>query len=165
MYDGGGYVADLIGQRSHVTNMAAVLERHDWIDKYTRVVIVEFTIYNPNTNLFTTTQVSLELPTTGIILTTSHIYTFRLFTYLGAYSIFVILCELCALTCVLYFIGLELKQIRRERMKHFHSFWNVLQFVTLLASMTCVIMYLLRHAMTSVAVDRVTKLKGKTMWR
>jgi hypothetical protein len=53
-----------------------------------------------------------------------------------------------------------MKQIKRDGRQHFKSFWNSLQFVTLLTSVTCVIMYLLRHAMTSVAVDKIKKLKG-----
>lgn len=161
IYGGGGYIADLTGGKNHVTQKTDILQEQNWIDKLTRIVIVEFTIYNPNINLFTTTLISFEMPTTGVILKHVQIYTFRLFSYLGGFGIFVILCELCALGCVVYFIGLELKQIKLDGRGHFLSFWNCLQFVTLLASITCVIMYLLRHAMTSVAVETVTRLRGK----
>lgn len=160
MYNGGGYVADLIGPFSHVTKTIAFLEGSDWIDKYTRLLFVEFTIYNPNVNLFTSTQISFELPTTGTVATRTHIYTFRLFSYIGGVGIFVILCELAALACVLYFISLEIKQWKQEGKKHFRSFWNCLQFITLLTSVTCVIMYLLKHAMTALAVERIKRLKG-----
>ncbi|XP_052783774.1 polycystic kidney disease protein 1-like 2 [Mya arenaria] len=161
IYNGGGYVADLIGPRSHVTNMVATLKMNNWIDRYTRLVMLEFTTYNPNTNLFTVGQVSFELPTTGLILSQAQIYTFRLFSYLGGYGIFVIISELCAFACVVYFIALELKQIRTDGRKHFRSFWNMMQFLTLLISVICVVMYLLRHAMTAIAVESVTKLKDK----
>jgi hypothetical protein len=150
----------LIGHRENVIWTADVLKKKHWIDKFTRIVFVEFTTYNPNTNLFTTSLITFEMPSTGVILTRVQIYTFRLFSYLGGFGIFVILCELCALACVIYFIGLEMKQIKRDGRQHFKSFWNSLQFVTLLTSVTCVIMYLLRHAMTSVAVDKIKKLKG-----
>ncbi|XP_053393414.1 polycystin-1-like [Mercenaria mercenaria] len=161
IYSGGGYIVDLIGQRENVIRMADLLQLDNWIDKLTRIVFVEFTTYNPNINLFTTALITFEMPTTGVILKRVQIYTFRLFSYLGGFGIFVILCELCSLVCVIYFIGLELKQIKRDGKRHFLSFWNSLQFVTLLTSVTCVVMYLLRHAMTSVAVDKVTKLKDK----
>lgn len=153
-------MVDLVGGLHHVTKMVDNLQELHWINKFTRILFVEFTIYNPNTNLFTTAQISFEMPTTRKFLNRVQIFTFRLFSYLGSLGIFVVLCELIALVCVLYFVGLELKQIKRDGRRHFTSFWNCLQFLTLLTSLTCVIMYLLKHAMTSNAVDRVTKLKG-----
>lgn len=161
VYSGGGYIADLIGQRSHVIKMADYLKTNSWIDKWTRIVFVEFTTYNPNVNLFTDVQISFEMPTTGIIVSRTQIYTFRLFSYLGGLGIFVILCELAALVCVMYFLALELRHIKGAGRRHFNSFWNCLQFLKLMISLTCVMIYLLRHAMTSAVVERITKLKDK----
>lgn len=160
MYGGGGYVADLIGPNSHVSHTAASLEDSGWLDKFTRLLLVEFTVYNPNVNLFSSVQISFEMPTTGTFAVRTHIYTFRLFSYLGGFGIFVVICELAALSCVLYFISLEIKQLKQDGRKHFKSFWNTLQFWTLLTSVTCVVMYLLKHAMTALAVEKVKRLKG-----
>ena len=163
VYGGGGYVADLIGPKNNVIRTAKGLQDNGWIDKYTRLLLVEFTIYNPNVNLFSATQISFELPTTGTVAVRTHIYTFRLFSYLGGFGIFVIICELAALACVLYFISLEIKQLKQDGRKHFKSFWNSLQFVTLTTSVICVIMYLLKHGMTVLAVEQVKRLKGITL--
>ena len=109
------------------------------------------------------TQVVLEMATTGIIIPKAHFFTFRLFNYLGAYGIFMIVCELTALVCVVYFVGLELKQVRRQGRSHFRSFWNCFQLCTMMTSIICVVMYLLRHAMTTLAMKKITKLEGTSI--
>jgi len=51
-YDGGGYVQDL----SHTMEESFVLLRplfdNLWLDRATRAVFVDFTVYNANINLF-----------------------------------------------------------------------------------------------------------------
>ena len=51
-YGGGGYVA-LLG-KSYVSARAVIdrLFSGLWIDRGTRVIFVDFTVYNPNINLF-----------------------------------------------------------------------------------------------------------------
>ena len=48
MYGGGGYVAELRGDRSALYSKVAELKAGGWIDKYTRAVFLEFAVYNPN---------------------------------------------------------------------------------------------------------------------
>ena len=46
VYSGGGYVLALEGSKTDLQAMMERLERENWIDKYTRAVFVEFTVYN-----------------------------------------------------------------------------------------------------------------------
>ncbi|KAK3612419.1 hypothetical protein CHS0354_032020 [Potamilus streckersoni] len=161
LYNGGGYIADLLGEKSNVQNMLAILEKNSWIDRYTRVVFVEFTVYNPNINLFTTVFIVLEMPTTGSFISETRVNTFRLFSYLGGYGVFVILCELSALACVIYFLGREIKSFRQEGRMYFMSFWNCMELSSLCGSLVSVVMYLMRLALTTYTVQKVTKLRVK----
>ena len=46
LYGGGGYVFELRGPLRSMLMRAEQLNKEGWIDKYTRAVFVEFTVYN-----------------------------------------------------------------------------------------------------------------------
>jgi len=48
VYSGGGYVAELRGDRATIYDKIAELKAGGWIDKYTRAVFLELAVYNPN---------------------------------------------------------------------------------------------------------------------
>lgn len=51
-YPGSGYYQDLATTRARTSDMIQELKENRWIDRGTRVVYLDFTIYNPNVNLF-----------------------------------------------------------------------------------------------------------------
>ncbi|XP_033743898.1 polycystic kidney disease protein 1-like 2 [Pecten maximus] len=161
VYPGGGYIVDFIGKRERAFQFLNDLRRKNWIDRYTRAVFLMFTVYNANVNMFSTINIVFEMPNTGEFMVKENINTFRLFSYLGGYGIFVIFCELSAAISVIYLFIRECKQIRKEKKKYFKSFWNVLQLLTMMTALGSIIMYIIRHFITAIAVSRVTKLRDK----
>ncbi|KAK3089964.1 hypothetical protein FSP39_008050, partial [Pinctada imbricata] len=64
-YGGGGYIAEL-GVNLELSRMILDdLQKYEWIDRKTRAVVTEFTIYNANVNLFTYFSLLTELPEFG----------------------------------------------------------------------------------------------------
>ncbi|KAK3091662.1 hypothetical protein FSP39_021645 [Pinctada imbricata] len=161
VYPGGGYVVDLIGKKDRVVETLDELLEFEWINKYSRVLFIEFTVYNPQANMFSTVLIVFEMPTIGQLHINYSIKTFRLFSYLGGYGIFVILSEIAALACVVYFIVREVKIFKRTRTTYLKSFWNIAELVNLLLAITAIVMYILRHILTQHAVKKVTKLRDK----
>ena len=51
-YSGGGYVQDLSKTKNETTKIIDALFDNLWIDRGTRVVFIDFTVYNANINLF-----------------------------------------------------------------------------------------------------------------
>lgn len=51
-YGGGGFVQDLALNREASLAIISELKQNLWIDRGTRVVFVDFTVYNANINLF-----------------------------------------------------------------------------------------------------------------
>jgi hypothetical protein len=51
-YDGGGYVMNLGKDSSSTLDIVSYLKSNLWIDRGTRAVFVDFTVYNANINLF-----------------------------------------------------------------------------------------------------------------
>lgn len=51
-YSGGGYTVRLRGNATVLRTKLQQLEKEGWVDRYTRAIFVEFTVYNPGINLF-----------------------------------------------------------------------------------------------------------------
>lgn len=159
-YSGGGYVADLIGNLKRVQKRIEDLEKYDWFDRYTRGFFIEFSIYNPNVNMFSNIFISFEQSTTGEIVPEFFLKTFRLFSYIGGYGIFVLACEILAVIFVVYYLVREIRRIKIEGRQYFKSFWNFLEFSNLCLAIVSIVMYMIRHAIATLALRTVKKLRG-----
>ena len=51
-YPGAGFYQDLRETKSATKEIIAELKQNRWIDRGSRVVFLDFTVYNPNINLF-----------------------------------------------------------------------------------------------------------------
>ena len=54
------------------------LKKWLWIDRGTRAVLIDFTVYNANINLFCIIQLMAEFPATGGVMTSSRFKTVKL---------------------------------------------------------------------------------------
>ncbi|XP_067671591.1 polycystin-1-like [Haliotis asinina] len=161
VYPAGGYVADLIGSEIRVSKMVDALKEKEWIDKYTRVVFAEFTVYNPNVNMFAMIMATMEIMSTGSSAVDVIVRPFRLFSYLGGYGVVVAICDALSLVFIVYFFVRECKILKKQKWEYFRHFWNFLELSILLLSLTTVAMYVGRHLMTTYAISKVTKLRDR----
>lgn len=66
-YDSGGYVYQFRGRLSSLYGNISELHQLQWINSRTRAVIIELTLYNPNSELFSAITFLTEfLPTGGV---------------------------------------------------------------------------------------------------
>jgi Polycystin cation channel len=61
----GGYIVDLTLNKTSAIEIIKKLKTNLWIDRGTRAVIIDFTTYNPNINLFVVCKLIAEFPPTG----------------------------------------------------------------------------------------------------
>ena len=69
-YLGGGYTYELVNShnKTQVYNSLSLLQKMNWIDKQTRAVFIEFSLYNPNVNSFSYSVILFEfLPSGNLI--------------------------------------------------------------------------------------------------
>lgn len=78
-YAGGGYMIKFEKDLVLSHQMIDELERTLWIDRRTRAVFVEFTLYNPNVNLFFNGIYLLEFPDSAGVVTWVNLQVFRPF--------------------------------------------------------------------------------------
>ena len=64
-YNGGGYVYEFRGRLVDIKNNLTELQRLGWIDVRTRAVIIQISLINPNTGLFTSIIFLTEFSSAG----------------------------------------------------------------------------------------------------
>lgn len=68
MYAGGGFTQNLGTKRSQSLATIADLRSKLWIDRGTRAVFTDFTVYNANINLFCVVRYVILLIMSGLLL-------------------------------------------------------------------------------------------------
>ena len=133
-YSGGGYSQDFGQNYEASLNLTKILQQHKWIDKYTRAVFVEFTLYNPNVNLFSITTLLFEVSSSGDFNPGTNLLSIRLYNYVGNFQIFVLICQLLFLGFLCVYTYNSAKGIFREKWRFFTKAWNFYEFILVVVS-------------------------------
>jgi hypothetical protein len=64
-YNGGGYVYEFRGRLADIQSNLSELHRLSWIDPQTRAIIIQISLFNPNTELFTSIIFLTEFSSAG----------------------------------------------------------------------------------------------------
>ncbi|ESP04059.1 hypothetical protein LOTGIDRAFT_110316, partial [Lottia gigantea] len=152
-YKGGGYVALTKRQLCRTRKVVETLKKQDWLDLRTRAVFLEFTVYNPNSNLFGSAVLVAEFTALGRAFTRTEFKVFRLLSYIGAWGVVVVLFEVVYACFTLFFFIQCIKKVKKNKMKYFKDFWSLLEFVLLTFAVTVIAMYAFKHILTNLAFD------------
>ncbi len=161
LYSGSGYVALLPDELEDAKKIVDNLKSNDWVNLYTRAIIVEFTIYNANINLFTNVLLLFEMPPAGGAMTVFFIDTFRVYSSVGSLADAEMVCELAAIAILIYFIIKVIRRIIKEKGAFFKDFSNLMEFLQVMLSCTTVVLFVSRQLLTSHAVKTVFVAKGR----
>ena len=64
-YKGGGYVVNFERSFRRTARNLTRLRQENWLDLRTRAIFLEFTVYNPNSNLYGSAIMVTEFPSWG----------------------------------------------------------------------------------------------------
>ena len=129
-----------------------------WVDKETRAVFFEFTVYNAFTNFFCSVTLLLEKQITGGIYPYGQLHTLRLYHYVGAEAIVTLVCEIIFVGVLCHIFARELKEARSRGVKNYlKDPWNYFDVLGLLFSFTAIGLYFARMAATSLALRRINE--------
>ncbi|RWS31890.1 polycystic kidney disease protein 1-like protein 2-like protein [Leptotrombidium deliense] len=158
VYSGGGYVVPLRGSQQELQTKVKRLKKQMWIDERTRAVFAEFSVYNPQVNLFAVITIVGEFQPGGGVLPNYRIEIVRLINHHQGFGLFVIICELSFVAFIVYFTIREFRNWRRERHSYFGSYWNWAEIFVILASYSAVVLYFYRLILTY----KILKIFDKT---
>ncbi|KAE8630855.1 hypothetical protein XENTR_v10000990 [Xenopus tropicalis] len=148
VYSGAGYYIDLSRNREESAAQIAMLKNNLWLDRGTRAVFIDFSVYNANLNLFCVVRLLVEFPATGGLITSWQFQTVKLIHYISSFEFFLAACEIIFCIFILYYIIEEFLEIHVHHLHYFRSLWNWLDIVIIGLSLPAIGIHL--YKMSSV---------------
>ena len=143
-YEGGGYVAVMGYKKDTAQRVLSETLGHGWIDRQTRAVILEFAVFNVNTNLISIATYFFEVLATGGAYTASRVDTLELYSTESGALMFYLICQFVFMAMVLCYFIVLLIHLYRQRLGFFKSVWNMLDFFMIISSIASVACYMVR---------------------
>ncbi|XP_005025282.1 polycystin-2-like protein 1 isoform X1 [Anas platyrhynchos] len=143
-YSGGGYYIDLKLTREESAEALQILKEKLWLDRGTRVVFIDFSVYNANINLFCVLRLVVEFPATGGAIPSWQIRTVKLIRYVSAWDFFIVACEIVFCVFIFYYVVEEILELRIHKLQYFTSIWNILDVVVILLSIVAIGFHIFR---------------------
>ncbi len=157
-YDGNGYKIELIVNSGLTNKVIKELSLNQWIDRQTRAVFLEFTLYNADSNLFSLISMWMEVPLTGGPLLHTHATMIRIYAT-GFNEIYVRVMEVIFVALLIASVGICILRLKSEQ--SFRTFWKNpsvwLDFFLFTSSLFLIIAFALRYFSTK---ELVTDVKG-----
>ncbi|XP_047471507.1 polycystic kidney disease protein 1-like 2 [Penaeus chinensis] len=142
-YGGGGYVIHLTGKTEDLLQNLKSLQKDHWIDRMTRAVIIEFSTYNAQVNLFGMSRIMAEFTPGGGVTPAYRFEGIRLINT-SNFGLFVRICEIGFIFYVLYYTYREIRNMQREGWAYFQSYWSYADLAIICCSYSMIVIYLLR---------------------
>lgn len=121
------------------------LQNNMWIERRTRAILTEFTIYNAQSNLFSIITFVAEYPATGAAIPYVSIQTARLYDFTKNIMFFVLACEVIFVLFTLFFLYREVKHIYKVGIQaYLKEFWNCVESGIILFTFAAIALYVYR---------------------
>lgn len=155
-YDSSGYTQQLgVSVEENKVIIGNLREDH-WIDNLTKALFVEFSLYSPGVDLYSSVMLLLEFPLAGRTLPSVEIRAFPLLRLSsGPHLLLVMMVFL--MMFVVYFVLSECLVIRKEGRQYFTHFWNYIQWLLTVLSVCTVVVYLSRGSLADEQWDHYLK--------
>ena len=100
----------------------------NWIDKQTRAIFIEFSVFNPNINLVMVSTILIEFLSSGSILTTATFDPLNLFNDINGLLSFKTICEIIFFILIIYYLIIEIKDlIKNGFSEYINNFWTLIE--------------------------------------
>lgn len=130
-YGAGGYEQLLSTNKNVSRFIIHDLKYNSWIDRSTRAVFIDFTLYNANINMFCIVKLVAEFLPTGGITTSHNIMVQKLLRYVSTEDNILRGFEVALIVFVVYYIVVEAVEMMVFKMSYFLQYWNMLDNLTM----------------------------------
>ncbi|XP_071550461.1 LOW QUALITY PROTEIN: polycystin-1-like protein 2 [Panulirus ornatus] len=159
-YGGGGYIVRLRGKTEDLLRVFHFLQENHWIDEMTRAIIIEFSSYNANVNLFGLSRIMAEFTPGGGITPTFSFEGISLLQHHKNFGSFILACEVAFIAFVLFYMVREVKALCRAPASYCRDYWSYAEVAIILACCAAIVIYLLRYMATSAVLSEFDKTFG-----
>ena len=145
VYGQGGFLAQLGYDRDTASKIISELNLLNWVDRFTSVVFVEFTVFNPGVSLFSVFTIPIEFSPSGYVVSNQVIRTLHVYDLGGGYSAITVVCQLLLVFYIIYFIVTETKQIIQGVRLYFTQFLNLVELAQTITVAGFVVTHVLKE--------------------
>jgi polycystin 2 len=156
-YSGGGFIQDLSMDKAESLAIIGDLKKHLWLNRASRVLFIDFTVYNANVNLFCQIRLMAEFPATGGLITSSTFRTIRLLRLESALEHFLTACQIMFCIFIVYYIVEEAIEIVKKKASYFKFFMNWMDLVVILLGLVCIGANIYTAAAVSLRLENLLK--------
>ncbi|XP_013397107.1 uncharacterized protein LOC106163933 [Lingula anatina] len=160
-YGGGGYLEEFQYFSNADILKFAALKDNNWTDSRTRAVLIEFTVNNEISDIFTATKILVETPAVGSAFVSSTLTSFRPYPYKEAIDLVLLLAQIVWLGLVLYLLVKHIIGLKKQGWQYFYDAWNVFDLVKILLAVMTIIVYVVRIVYIMQAVEHVFNNRGQ----
>ncbi|XP_072431734.1 polycystin-1-like protein 1 [Chiloscyllium punctatum] len=155
-YRGTGSVINLSRTRHKTSATLLTLKETRWINQNTRAVMVEFTLYNPPTNLFTTVSLLAEFPPLGGVLPSARIESVSIYQKNSVVNYFIMAFELLFLALILLHLYFQVcKMTQRGMLSYWQEPWNWLEIGIVMVSLFYYVYYVFYFVLAVDIIDHL----------
>ena len=143
LYSEGGYIVELPRSTDNATAVIHELERARWLDDKSRALFVEFNVYNVAANLIMPCTLMVELPGTGGLIPSVHMYPFKVYRYGGDDGWLLVTLEVIVVGVVAAFTLSVITSCRKVGpATHLRNPWNVFLAIHVLFALFAIAVYI-----------------------
>lgn len=104
-YGGSGYIVDLATTKNETLTILEELQDNLWLDRSSRVVLIDVNLYNANLNLFLIIRLAAEFPPSGGVVIDSKFMNVKLLRYHSTKDMVFAGFEIAYLITILYYLA------------------------------------------------------------
>ena len=160
-YHGGGYAAELDIGRNSAQDEVSKLEKLNWIDRYTRFAVLEATVFNVNSRLFSRLKTYFEISKAGQVISNHVTDSMRLYPYVEIVDYVTLAAQLLFILLTIVRLLMFIYNTTRCRFTARATFDLLIELVRLLLALGFVIFYIWRIDRTIYAIEVIMNNKGK----
>ncbi|KAM4675978.1 polycystin-2-like protein 2 [Discoglossus pictus] len=133
-YSSAGFKRNLSQTKVGSKEILEYLKTNNWITRGTRVVFIDFSLYNVNINLFFVARLVVEFPATGGAKPSWKFYAEKLLRYISNTDYFFASCEIIFCLFICTFLVHECIKVKKQKKEYFKCLWNWLDSSLIMVS-------------------------------
>ena len=138
-------MAELGYDKTTALKVISELSLFHWIDRFTSVVLVKFTVFNPGVSLFSAFTIPVEFSPSGHVFSDQVVRTMHVYDLGGGYSAITMVCQVLLVFYIIYFVVTETKQMIRGGRLYFTHFFNLVELAQTITVIGFVVTHVLKE--------------------
>ncbi|CAF5027723.1 unnamed protein product, partial [Rotaria sp. Silwood1] len=136
------YVYEFRGRLNYLRNNLLQFHQLNWIDSQTRAIIIQFTLYNSNSQLFISINLLTEFSSTDGIELQSRFepISFQVFT-----SLFQLICMIFYMIFIISMMVIEIQSLIKLKIVYFRNVWSFINLGIISCSWANIGIYIWRY--------------------